>query len=74
MTRPEAEKILADVGCIDPKNLGACHVTLCHWIDRHGRGETPWKNVDEAYQRLRQIDPPAVTQAGLFETAPTVND
>lgn len=69
MTRAEAEMILVDVGCMDPKTIGACHVTICHWIDRYGRGETPWKPVGEAYERVRQIDPPPEKeqQQSLFE-------
>ena len=74
MTRPEAEQLLTSIGCIDPKSVACAHVALAHWIDRYGRGETPWRPVADAYERVRQIDPPAVTQAGLFETAPTVND
>ena len=56
MTRPEAERILSSIGCIDPRNIAAAHIAYAHWIDRYGRGETPWRPVADAYERVRQID------------------
>lgn len=69
MTRAEAEKILADVGCIDPKNLACAHIAYARWIDLYGRGIVPWKPVADAYERLRVIDPPPPQeqQQSLFE-------
>jgi hypothetical protein len=56
MTRAEAEKILADVGCIDPKNLACAHIAYARWIDLYGRGIVPWKPVADAFMRVKQID------------------
>lgn len=69
MTRREAEDILISVGCMDPKSIGCAHIAYMHWIDRYGRGETPWRPVAEAYERVRQIDPPPEKehQQSLFE-------
>jgi hypothetical protein len=69
MTRTEAEELMKRQGCIDVKMPACLHITLCHWIDRYGRGEVPHAPMQEAYDTLRKIEPvtPAAKQTALFE-------
>jgi hypothetical protein len=68
MTRTEAEELMKRHGCIDVKMPACLHITLCHWIDRYGRGEVPHAPMGEAYEVLRKIEPPAAKQVALFDT------